>query len=430
MTIRDTLNFCAGLPKGFASLYKLLGISPYFATTPNGEVKINRAHRIIICFLIFVYWIGIGWSVFYRDRKNSLISICSNNIQLIVNAIAFSVALINPLWRFKKYHEILRLFDIVDQQLHEIHPMIFSNDHKTVNRFSCAFLLYLSYLNITEFILAVVNGNISPIYWFLYSIPLVFYSMSIHQVTVFIFGVYTRFKKTSKLLQQEKISVEALRLNLCECSSRHEACCTQRRTEEKREAALGIISDLGMLCDKLNYYYGPVLLSTLGAIFAVTSVQTFYTIAIPMESYWEKFPLGMIVRCVSFVIMNVFLVVSLCFVTEKVYTVTHRLLWIVIREQKKEKGGPDLDMVQPILSRINFSAHGFFQINYNMLFGFVSALITYLIILIQFNQLSKPEPRKIFDRNSDQEALPGPGGPPGPLDPKTIENRTNLTRKL
>lgn len=42
-----------------------------------------------------------------------------------------------------------------------------------------------------------------------------------------------------------------------------------------------------------------------------------------------------------------------------------------------------------MLARIKFTASGFFIVNYNMLFGFFSALITYLIILIQFNSLNK-----------------------------------------
>lgn len=57
------------------------------------------------------------------------------------------------------------------------------------------------------------------------------------------------------------------------------------------------------------------------------------------------------------------------------------------------------DWLDPMLSSIRFSAFGFFHINYNMLFGFISALITYLVILIQFNSLSNTN----FDETQTQK---------------------------
>lgn len=41
-----------------------------------------------------------------------------------------------------------------------------------------------------------------------------------------------------------------------------------------------------------------------------------------------------------------------------------------------------------MISYMKFSAYGFFTIDYNMLCGFMTALITYLVIFIQFYALN------------------------------------------
>lgn len=47
------------------------------------------------------------------------------------------------------------------------------------------------------------------------------------------------------------------------------------------------------------------------------------------------------------------------------------------------------------LDRIKLTAYDFFSIDYGMLFGFLSAMTTYLVILIQFQGSSPSELREI-----------------------------------
>lgn len=53
---------------------------------------------------------------------------------------------------------------------------------------------------------------------------------------------------------------------------------------------------------------------------------------------------------------------------------------------------PDLSelsiWVHPMISSMKFSGYGFFTIDYSMLCGFMTALITYLVIFIQFYALN------------------------------------------
>lgn len=43
-------------------------------------------------------------------------------------------------------------------------------------------------------------------------------------------------------------------------------------------------------------------------------------------------------------------------------------------------------LMQQTTSNINFTAAGFFDLNYAMLFTFLNMIITYLIVIIQFNK--------------------------------------------
>lgn len=50
-----------------------------------------------------------------------------------------------------------------------------------------------------------------------------------------------------------------------------------------------------------------------------------------------------------------------------------------------QTGYESAQWIHNVLSRIKFTAFNFFNINYGMLLGFVSALVTQLVIFIQFN---------------------------------------------
>lgn len=58
-----------------------------------------------------------------------------------------------------------------------------------------------------------------------------------------------------------------------------------------------------------------------------------------------------------------------------------------------------------VLSRIQFTALGFFNINYNTLFGFCSALITYLVLLIQFNSIYEKENLPVSTQQNNLKPL-------------------------
>lgn len=59
--------------------------------------------------------------------------------------------------------------------------------------------------------------------------------------------------------------------------------------------------------------------------------------------------------------------------------------------------------VHPMISYMKFSAYGFFTIDYNMLCGFMTALITYLVVFIQFYALNGDDTSSHAHRNGNED---------------------------
>lgn len=63
-----------------------------------------------------------------------------------------------------------------------------------------------------------------------------------------------------------------------------------------------------------------------------------------------------------------------------------------------------------MISYMKFSAYGFFTIDYNMLCGFMTALVTYLVIFIQFYALNgdKNAPQSVRSSADGEILAPAP----------------------
>lgn len=79
---------------------------------------------------------------------------------------------------------------------------------------------------------------------------------------------------------------------------------------------------------------------------------------------------------------------------------------MILKEFLLQNAEHNIYWLYNMLARIRFSALGFFNINYSSLFGFISALITYLVILIQFNSLSDSPEKPTLTQSSRFEAPP------------------------
>lgn len=127
MAKKDTF---LGFHKSIAYVYQILGVAP---VPYREDSRITRTLAAVSCLIVLIFWIGVGFA-FARDALPSYntVSVISNYIQLLLNGTAFTVALVNPLWKYQDYQEIIKLFNQIDQQLEEVTTFINYRKHTKV----------------------------------------------------------------------------------------------------------------------------------------------------------------------------------------------------------------------------------------------------------------------------------------------------------
>lgn len=415
-----------GFFKAIVHPYQILGISPKYHSIEETPGKLKLCSSMSVSIFVVFYWIAIGCAFGRKGDTENSVSIFSNYVQLLINAIALTATLVNPLRKYLDYHEILRLFNKIDLQLDELGKAI--DYRKQIMRFygfSIAFLAILIYNYAFDFYVSVYKSQTEVSYWLLHSIPLILYALSLHQAVFFIFCIHNRLCIASELLQQPtddvandhkpkgngRAVIQVQGIFPCTCSDRLK--CTGK-CKEAKDAAWGekvfqVVNDLFLVCGKVDSYFGPVLLLTLAALFVVTSIQSFYCFTFTANyDPTNKGSVWYIISCMNLIAVNMALVISLSYASETVTNDADCILTNVLQPKNRASVNEFHNWFHPMLSRIRFTACGFFHINYNMLFGFTSALITYLIILVQFNSLSKTALKPPTTHTADKEGLKAP----------------------
>lgn len=308
-----------------APIYQVLGISPIFRP-PSSKTETQSLHWTstgIFGLILILYWSGIVASFVRQDLPNSTLSIISNNIQLLLNALALTTVIGNMLAKHRTYHRILDKFDSIDRQLSAIKQSVHYNGHvKLFYKLTVGFFVVLVYNYAFHLYVNLVRKQLqSVLYWILHSLPLFIYAFAIHQVAIFLYFCHCRLRIIKDLLDlareedEDQDSVAVQLIPVSQSSLR----CTDYFDKVAMKKSRQIITDILGLCENINDFYGPVLLTTFFALFAVTSVQSFYCYVIcadfDEESNRSVFTLF---TCINLILINLSLVTFLVWASETV----------------------------------------------------------------------------------------------------------------
>lgn len=313
-----------GFYKPIASLFTYSGVAP--GLTEDAPRPPSLRKLACGCGLI-IYWTGVGFALARKGLPNNSVSIISNYIQLLLNALAFTVALVNPLWKYQDYHQLINLFIHIDHQLCGIQRAIEYRKHvKVFYAVTGVLLALICYNHGFNYYVNVVRNRSQVPYWILYSIPMPFYAISLHHAIVFIFCIHKRLQLASELLLPRKPSTKG-HPNLI-----------QIKEQETKAKVFQLINDIYLLCVKVDDFFGPVLLTALGALFTVTSIQSFYCLTISSDfnernnrTIWSLF------CCINLVVIGIPLVIALSCVSEMVMKDANRILTSVLQEQQNDQ---------------------------------------------------------------------------------------------
>lgn len=343
VTIFKKYNSFYGFYKTFAKIYQLFGISPKCSDDTFGKPLLCT--KLLIRFFITLYWIGVGLTLLRTELPNNSVSIASNFLQLLLNALALTAALVNPLWKYGEYQEMILLLDKIDHQISEMKRTVdYRKQVKLFFAVTSAFLFLIIYNYAFDFYVSIWKNDVRLPYWILYSVPLIVYAASLHQAIFFIFSIHKRLQMASELLNINGSILEEGKncwLERPEITPTNYFLTNSRAHQPKNisEAKIfRLIKDIYLLCLKVDRYFGIVLLLALGALFSVSSIQSFYCFMITAHfdstknrTVWE------LIACINLILINMLLVVGLSCASEMVTNDVNCILTIVLETQPTNK---------------------------------------------------------------------------------------------
>lgn len=332
-----------GFYKTFAFIYQFFAISPKCADDTPG--KPHSCTKLLIGLFLFLYWIGVGIALCRTELPNNSVSIASNFIQLLLNALALTAALINPLWKYSEYHEMIQLLEKIDHQFSEIKRAIdYRRQVKIFFALTSAFLFLIIYNYAFDFYVAIYKNGVQVPYWILYSIPLIVYAASVHQAIFFIFSIHKRLQMTSELLnlngpileEGNNRWLESSEISPINCFPINGRVHQPKNTPENK--IFRLIKDIYLLCSTVDKYFGIVLLLALGALFSVASIQSFYCFMITAHfDPTKNRTVWTLIACINLILINMLLVVGLSCASEMVTYDVNCILAIVLEMQPTNK---------------------------------------------------------------------------------------------
>ncbi|XP_055711542.1 putative gustatory receptor 28b [Phlebotomus papatasi] len=397
----------------FFKRFCFFGINPWYRklgkqTEGKKNVEQGAISPIIVTIMLLVYWCGIIISFFMNHKANDKISAISNIIQLLLNGIALTTVLINVLLRFQLFDDIVMGFHVIDENLKGVGKSLkYSNSVISSRNIVIAFGSYLALSICFDCYVVIIKYEMAPFwYWVVSTLPSVIYSLSMLQSMFIIAWISTRCNKLNALLRFDSQANYLRALPTVQMVTGSMKGRIQKSLDLIKKVYT-IMSDICQLSHNVDNFLGPSFLATITAIFAVTSIQVYYiyVTSVTMNVLPESsgFTIWSLLASLNMVIMNIFLIIAITTICDRVNTETIQILQNFSEFQINKEVPAELSIwLHPMISHMKFTAFGFFSIDYTMLCGFVTASVTYLVIFIQFYSIEAEHGTTSIIRNTEK----------------------------
>lgn len=301
-----------------------MGITPFKNSANKLNVNLCFPQILIIALAVLFYWFGIVMT-FIINRSNSYtLSVIANWIQIITNAVALTISLTYPIFKDMTVNSIIKLFEKVDAELSYLKIKLnYSLDTKKyrILLLSCFLLLLTS--TVFDFVVSIyVLENLKVWYWFVVILPLLIYTFALSQAFIVIGFIKQRCQLINEVILEFQSNdrqsvVLAKNVVLVSIFNDKKPIISLSELFSKLFIAL---NDLCELCHHIEHLFGPLFLTTFGAIFAVTSIQLFYcylVIITPLDQSKRSSTLPLI-QSINIIAINLMLVIGITSICESV----------------------------------------------------------------------------------------------------------------
>lgn len=372
------------------TIYQCFGVAPRRVALyhqKNESIGTRFLSWIPVIGVVICYWVSLIYCVSTKEIKVDLLSLLSHYIQLLLNAIALSCTLVSTVYNCDHFRGILDEFEETDRHLKAFDTFMDYTHHlKLAYVATSLFILALGSVFSFEYLVALVMFDLSTLpYWIVHVIPFPIYGMALHQAVFFIYCAVTRCRMVNGLLKKHTEKSIFRSQSILELSE-----------TDTMKIVYQLTVRIHQLCEEINGYFGITFLTSLLAMFAVSSIQMFYALNIISDPNNElKRNAWTFFNSFIVVILNIGCVSTLAYFAELLTREAGRINSRV-RNLENELAIQYSSWMHPLLINIKISAFGFFSLNCTMLCGFFTAWITYLLILLQYNVIGG-DPKKPTD---------------------------------
>lgn len=303
--------------------FKALGMVPNQINVPR--MPISRPYATSIITFLFFYWAVLLLSFWLPHGKTSnQISVISNWIQLLFNAITLSITLTYPIIASQIVPRIRDLFNHFDKKVVELGvESNLQKMSKIIYFIGCSLILFNSYMMCYDLYVTYFLTSVSHFwYWLLTFLPLFMYSFGICAALSVLLLLHFRFKTLNQLLSHEVkgnhsafkhhpiIDVLTVDVNKLDKPLRYQNRLTN---------IFYLMHDLYDLSKLIGQYYGPVFLSVFTSVFVVTTIQIYY-----IYTYFYSFKdrtettIWSILLCANVVFLNIVMVFAITSICESI----------------------------------------------------------------------------------------------------------------
>ena len=368
--------------------YYVFGVTPLCG--PLGSQGKSRLRASVLLTLLLLQWGSVAYFFVGKQNPNDRISTIANWMQMLSNCLTLTTTFYTTMFKNVQFGRVIAEFEEIDKRLSAMGlPINYDRQLRTSSRILCAFIMTFCLLLSHDFYLTVLDYEIySAWYWTVCVAPMVVYSVGVLQSMFIVHWVKHRCSL---------VNVELKRIR-----SRREVKSPQNNStfvvvkevshaddEELLMQLLGTTNHLCKLLGRINGFFGLFFLTTIFTLFTITAIQLYYCYLtiVNLDTLSENFSTGFLLLPFLVVLWNFFLVVGLTTVCEKVSNEAYKILQSSLSLQMKETHL--MNWFHPGISQMRLSAFGFFFIDHGMLCSFMAALITYLVVFIQFYSMVK-----------------------------------------
>lgn len=298
-----------------------MGITPFKNSLNKLNVQLCIPQMIVILLVVLLYWLGIVMTFVVDRSKNYSLSVIANWIQILANSVALTTAMIYPLRKGVTVNSIIKSFEKVDAELSYL-----KIEHNYASDTKKYLILLLSWFTLlfstTVFDLVVslyILDSLRVWYWIVTILPIIIYTFALSQVYVIVGFLRQRCQLINEVILEfqnsDRNSVVAKNIIVVSIFNEKQPTISLSELFSKLFIALNELCELSLHVEDL---YGPLLLTSFGAIFAVTSIQLFYCYLVIISPNTFSDISWPLVQTINIIIINLMVVIGITSVCEGV----------------------------------------------------------------------------------------------------------------